>query len=150
MPLTLAIIQGFRVEVADETFILPLDAVVECLELPARGGGGRQRASASPTCAARRSPGCGSGSQFGLDGEPPAAGERGRRPERHETAGVVGGRLLGESQTVIKPLGSMFKNIPGVAGSSILGNGRVALILDVPGLLRETLKRAAARDAAAA
>ena len=38
--------------------------------------------------------------------------------------------------------------LPGVAGSSILGNGRVALILDVPGLLRETLRRAA-RDAAA-
>jgi two-component system chemotaxis sensor kinase CheA len=51
---------------------------------------------------------------------------------------------------VIKPLGAMFKGIPGVAGSSILGNGRVALILDVAGLLRETLRRAAAREAAAA
>jgi two-component system chemotaxis sensor kinase CheA len=51
---------------------------------------------------------------------------------------------------VIKPLGSMFKAIPGVAGSSILGNGRVALILDVAGILRETLRRVASGDAAAA
>ena len=56
--------------------------------------------------------------------------------------------LQGESSTVIKPLGAMFKGLPGVAGSSILGNGRVALILDVPGILRETLRRAA-RDSAA-
>jgi len=64
-------------------------------------------------------------------------------------AGIAVDALHGESSTVIKPLGTMFKGLPGVAGSSILGNGRVALILDVPGLLRETLRRAS-RDAAAA
>jgi len=37
---------------------------------------------------------------------------------------------------VIKPLGSYFSEVPGVAGSSILGNGRVALILDTPTILR--------------
>jgi two-component system chemotaxis sensor kinase CheA len=88
---------------------------------------------------------------FGLDG---------KRPERENVvvvqhgamaAGIVVDELHGESSTVIKPLGSMFKQIPGVAGSSILGNGRVALILDVAGILRDTLRRvAAARDAAAA
>jgi two-component system, chemotaxis family, sensor kinase CheA len=66
-----------------------------------------------------------------------------------QTAGVAVDELHGESSTVIKPLGGMFRGIPGVAGSSILGNGRVALILDVAGLLRDTLKRYAAHAAAA-
>jgi chemotaxis protein histidine kinase CheA len=48
--------------------------------------------------------------------------------------------LFGESQTVIKPLGRVLGELPGVAGSAILGNGRVALILDVDGLLREALR----------
>ena len=83
----------------------------------------------------------------------------GARPDREngvvvqhgaQAAGIVVDELHGESSTVIKPLGSMFKQIPGVAGSSILGNGRVALILDVAGILRETLRRVAARDAAVA
>jgi two-component system chemotaxis sensor kinase CheA len=146
VPLTLAIIQGFRVEVGEETFILPLDMVVECLQLPLAESDGKNglgvtnvRGKPLPWLRLR--------TQFGV---------RGERPEREnvvivqngsDSAGVVVDRLVGESQTVIKPLGTMFKGIPGISGSSILGNGRVALILDVPGLLRETLKRAAAEAA---
>jgi two-component system chemotaxis sensor kinase CheA len=149
VPLTLAIIQGFKVAIGDEVYILPLDAVVECLELPSR------ETEAGTTCGIinlrdRPLPYLRLRDHFGLGGE---------RPERenvvvvqhgNQSAGVVVDALHGESSTVIKPLGSMFKGIPGVAGSSILGNGRVALILDVAGLLRETLRRAAAREAAAA
>jgi two-component system chemotaxis sensor kinase CheA len=146
VPLTLAIIQGFRVEVGDETFILPLDSVVECLALPlseadARNGVGVTNLRGTPLPWLRLR------TQFKLDGVNPERENVVVVQNGNETAGVVVDRLVGESQTVIKPLGSMFKNIPGVSGSSILGNGRVALILDVPGLLRETLKRAAA-DAA--
>jgi two-component system chemotaxis sensor kinase CheA len=49
--------------------------------------------------------------------------------------GLVVDRLLGEHQTVIKPLGQVFQHIRGLAGSTILGSGEVALILDVPALL---------------
>jgi two-component system chemotaxis sensor kinase CheA len=143
VPLTLAIIQGFRVEVANETFILPLDSVVECIQLPL-GDGEAQNGLGVVNVRGKPLPWLRLRTQFKL---------KGLHPEREnivivqngmDSAGVVVDRLIGESQTVIKPLGSMFKNIPGVSGSSILGNGRVALILDVPGLLRETLKRAAA------
>jgi two-component system chemotaxis sensor kinase CheA len=48
--------------------------------------------------------------------------------------------LFGESQAVIKPLGTLFSGIPGIAGSTILGSGRVALILDVEGLMRRVLE----------
>jgi two-component system chemotaxis sensor kinase CheA len=143
VPLTLAIIQGFRVEVEEETFILPLDAVIECLTLPAeeaRGGEGfgvtNLRGTPLPWLRLR--------AQFAVAGRIPERENVVVVQNGNETAGIVVDRLVGESQTVIKPLGTMFKNVPGVSGSSILGNGRVALILDVPGLLRETLKRAAA------
>ena len=49
-------------------------------------------------------------------------------------------RLIGESQTVIKPLGGVLGSVPGLSGSAILGSGRVALILEVDTLLREALK----------
>jgi len=143
VPLTLAIIQGFRVEVGSETFILPLDSVVECLTLPQEEAEGRDglgvtnlRGTPLPWLRLRH--------QFSVAGEVPERENIVVVQNGNDSAGIVVDQLVGESQTVIKPLGSMFKNIPGVSGSSILGNGRVALILDVPGLLRETLKRAAA------
>ena len=49
--------------------------------------------------------------------------------------GLIVDRLHGEHQTVIKPLGQVFQHIRGLAGSTILGSGEVALILDVPALL---------------
>ena len=55
-------------------------------------------------------------------------------------------RSSAESQVVIKPLGALFRGVCGVAGSAILGDGRAALILDVPKLLKQVLnERAAAR-----
>jgi chemotaxis protein histidine kinase CheA len=59
---------------------------------------------------------------------------------QEQRVGLVVDRLFGESQTVIKPLGRVLGELPGVSGSAILGNGRVALILDVEGLLREALR----------
>ena len=48
--------------------------------------------------------------------------------------GVMVDLLLGQHQTVIKPLGRMFRSLRGMSGSSILGSGEVALILDVNSL----------------
>jgi len=53
-------------------------------------------------------------------------------------AGIVVDELLGELQAVIKPLSRLFRQLRGVAGSTILGSGRVALILDVPGLIERS------------
>jgi len=59
-------------------------------------------------------------------------------------AGLVVDELHGSSQAVIKPLGDYFEDVPGIAGSSILGNGRVALILDTPTILRNIETRSEA------
>ena len=138
LPLSLAIVPGFAVRAAGETFILPLDGVHECLELPKGelrgpdGSGVLSLRGQALACRRLRQ-------QFEL---PEAAPPReyvvvvehgGRR------LGLVVDELLGENQAVLKPLGRLFRNVAGLAGSAILGSGRVALMLDLPGLFREAL-----------
>jgi two-component system chemotaxis sensor kinase CheA len=48
--------------------------------------------------------------------------------------------LRGGMQTVVKPLGRAFRAVPGIAGSTVLGDGRIGLILDVPSLLRGVMQ----------
>jgi two-component system chemotaxis sensor kinase CheA len=136
LPLTLAIIAGFGVGVADETFVIPLDAVTECLELPAEDcphldgrGVANLRGETLPYLRLR--------DLFGMGGERPGREQIVVLRQVGGAVGLVVDHLYGETQTVIKPLGKLFRGLPGVAGSAILGNGRVALILDVPTLLRE-------------
>jgi two-component system chemotaxis sensor kinase CheA len=136
LPLTLAIIEGFGVGVGDETYVIPVDQVIECVELPkedhetARKDGVLQlRNEPLPFIHLK--------DHFGVPGE------RGARQSvvvvQHEAsrAGLAVNELYGATQTVIKPLPAVFKDVPGVSGSAILGNGRVALILDVPALFRD-------------
>jgi two-component system chemotaxis sensor kinase CheA len=59
-------------------------------------------------------------------------------------AGVVVDALHGATQAVVKPLGRTFDGLAGFSGSTILGSGRVGLILDVPTLLRQAVERAPA------
>jgi two-component system chemotaxis sensor kinase CheA len=138
LPLTLAIIDGFAVAAGDETYIVPTEAVIECQELPRASGGGSAartvvnlRGEALPCVRLRH--------HFGRPGG--SSGRENVLVVRHERgqAGLIVDALLGERQTVIKPLGPLFRALAGIAGSAILGSGRVALILDVAGLLRETL-----------
>jgi two-component system chemotaxis sensor kinase CheA len=139
LPLTLAIINGFQVAVGATSFVLPLDTVEECIELGPENGHNFTdlRGQALPFVRLRDLVGT---------NEPPS-----RRPSivvvRNgvERAGIVVDGLLGELQTVIKPLGRMFRKVEYVSGSSILGNGEVALVLDVAGLLRHAVRLEAAR-----
>ncbi len=134
LPLTLAIIDGFLIGVGASKFIFPLDAVVEVIEnrptvsrLDERGRGFVElRGQVLPVVSLR--------ALYALESEAPertsvvvlSAG--GRR------YGVMVDQLLGQHQTVIKPLGRMFRSLRGMSGSSILGNGEVALIFDVNSL----------------
>ncbi len=138
LPLTLAIIDGFGVGVGDETYVLPLHAVIECIEMPVteqqRGGVGIIDLRGAPLPYVRLR------DWFGLTSP---------RPRRENIvvvevdrvkAGLAVDALYGARQTVIKPLGDKFKEVRGIAGSTILGNGLVALILDVPGLMRAVMR----------
>ena len=137
LPLTLAIIRGFSVGVGDDTYVVPLDSVVECLEFPpAAGRAGRGvlslRGRPLPYLRLR--------DHFRCAGEAPERENVLVLRYYDQQVCLVVDRLLGESQTVIKPLGRVLGDVPGLSGSAILGSGRVALILEVDTLLREALK----------
>ena len=59
----------------------------------------------------------------------------------NQRIGCVVDQLIGQEEVVIKPLGKMLQGTPGMSGATITGDGRIALILDVPGLLKDNGQR---------
>jgi two-component system chemotaxis sensor kinase CheA len=140
LPLTLAIIDGFLVGVGQASYVVPLDMVQECLELTEEDRQATRernylnlRGTVLPLVYLRE--------QFN------AGGRSGRRENvvvvrcGGQKAGLVVDELQGEFQTVIKPLGKLFSGLRGISGSTILGSGAVALILDVPTLVQQILQQ---------
>jgi two-component system chemotaxis sensor kinase CheA len=134
LPLTLAIIDGFSVRAGSDIFIVPQQYVVECMELRTdRSNAGSSgilnlRGNALPYIRLREVFGCSSATPARENVLVVKIGEF--------EAGIAVDQLLGGMQAVIKPLGKVFRGISGIAGSTILGDGRVGLIVDVPGLLQ--------------
>jgi two-component system chemotaxis sensor kinase CheA len=137
LPLTLAIIDGFAVAVAGETYVIPMGAVSECLALPDHERSPRPsgilnlRGQALPYLRLR--------DHFGLPWSEHARESVVVTEHEGGALGLVVDALHGESQAVIKPLGRLLGNVPGISGCTILGNGRVALILDLPALWRKAV-----------
>jgi two-component system chemotaxis sensor kinase CheA len=134
LPLTLAIIDGFLVGVGKSKFIFPLESVVEVIEV---------RSSVSTPDAQGRSvvelrghvlPVLNMRTLYGLEPTEPNRISVVVIKSGSYSYGVMVDVLLGQHQTVIKPLGRMFRSLRGMSGSSILGSGEVALILDVNSL----------------
>ncbi|MEW6203774.1 MAG: chemotaxis protein CheA [Pseudomonadota bacterium] len=136
LPLTLAIIDGFQIAVGQSVYVIPLAYVRECVELTGQGSNSDAvdlsydlRGEYLPCLRLRK-----------------VFGETSEKPKRENIivvshggmkVGIVADRLLGESQTVIKPLGGLFEGNPAVSGGTIMGNGEVALIVDIPKLVGE-------------
>jgi two-component system, chemotaxis family, sensor kinase CheA len=146
LPLTLAIVEGLSARIGSETYIVPLGSIIESVQL---------------TCAsASLLPGCEEVFPFRGDYLPVLRlhnlfGVEPRSRLLHEGLIVVAegeGRriglfvddLLGQQQVVIKSLQTNYRRVPGVSGATILGDGSVALILDLPGIIRATSNRQAA------
>lgn len=133
LPLTLAIIDGFLVRVGRASYVIPLDMVHECVELECDTEDQRSksyinlRGDALPFLRLR--------SMFDQEDFAPARENIVVVRYGTQQAGLVVDELLGEFQTVIKPLGKVFQYLRGVSGSTILGSGEVAVILDVPVLI---------------
>jgi len=136
LPLTLAIIDGFLVGVGSSSFVIPLDLVVECIELSdedRRAANERSyiqlRGQVLPYMRLR--------DMFDVKGNTVRRENVVVVQYGEARAGLVVDTLQGEFQTVIKPLGRIFSHINGIGGSTILGSGEVALILDVPRLVQQ-------------
>ena len=135
LPLTLAIIDGLLVRIGESRYVLPLAAIEECVELPAEDEG--------------RSRGC---SFLNIRGElVPFLRLRElfaakTPPDRYQKvvvvaagdlkAGLVVDQVIGNHQTVIKSLSKLHAGIEMFSGATILGDGAVALILDIPHLVQ--------------
>lgn len=149
LPLTLAIINGFLIGVGDSAFVVPLDMVFECIELNGISGSDNTeqgyinlRGEVLPLIKLRE--------LFDIEGN------TGKRQNivvvqyAGNKAGIVVDQLMGEFQTVIKPLGKIFSHVQAVSGFTVLGSGKVALIIDVPGLIHKiTSKRSSFTPTAA-
>ncbi|MET0378557.1 MAG: chemotaxis protein CheA [Spongiibacteraceae bacterium] len=134
LPLTLAIIDGFRVQVNDSDFVIPLEMIKECLDLKREDMHHELihlRGESIPIVNLR--------DLFRLNGTPPTRESLVVVQFGHTRAGIVVDRLVGELQAVIKPLGQLFRHTRAVSGSTILGNGDVALLLDVQQVLNRAV-----------
>jgi len=138
LPLTLAILDGLTVRVAEETYVFPLASVLESFQT--RGTdvqtvkGDREvislRGEFIPVVRLQRLLAVGSGQEASDRTLLVLVESEGRR------AAMAVDELLGQQQVVIKSLETHYRRVEGISGATILGDGRVALILDVPGLMR--------------
>uniref|UniRef100_I2PYH6 Chemotaxis protein CheA n=1 Tax=Desulfovibrio sp. U5L TaxID=596152 RepID=I2PYH6_9BACT len=137
LPVSLAIIDCLEVRVAGETYYLHLDYVEECLELPPatalRQGRGimELRGSAMPLVCLRHF--------FDLGRDAPSGSHVVTVRRDEGRAGIVVDAVVGRKQAVLKHLGRALGKVPGVLGGTVTEAGDMALVVDVPGLLRAAL-----------
>ncbi len=137
IPLTLAIIDGLLVEVGGAFFVVPLANISECIELERRAETPSHklinvRGELVPCITLRQ--------RFGLAGEAPAIEQVIVAETRTGKYGFIVDRVIGDHNTVIKKLGDLYRNVEEVSGATILGDGRVALILDVDKIAAAALR----------
>lgn len=132
IPLTLAIVEGMLVEIAGEKYVIPLANVDECIEFLPED----DRIDADNLCSHITSRGVfipciQMRNYFNIQEPLPAEQKVVVVNDQNAKIGIVVDKVIGNHQTVIKPIGKLYKNIAGFSGSTILGDGSVALILDI-------------------
>jgi two-component system chemotaxis sensor kinase CheA len=134
VPIDVTLVDGLEVEAGGERFVVPRDAVVACVDLPATK-------ASSPRglvdVEGRATPFFHLGSLLGAASRG-AERELGVVVESFDRRLAVGvDRMIGETRTVVKPLGPVFRAARCVSGCALLGSGRLALVLHVDGLFAE-------------
>ncbi|MFC5702496.1 chemotaxis protein CheA [Cohnella faecalis] len=137
LPLTLAIITGLLTEVGDQTFILPMSNVSEIVRIDPKA---IARVNGVPVLTLRGQviPITWLHDQFGLSRQ---AGSRKQIPivvigRADKRMALAVDRLVGNQDVVIKSLGGYIGQVEGIAGATILGSGKVALILEIGGIMK--------------
>ncbi|WP_394222885.1 chemotaxis protein CheA [Alteromonas gracilis] len=138
LPLTLAIIDGLMVNVANEIFIIPLSTIEECVEInqpkSRREDGAllvKTRGELVPAISLR--------SHFSIRGDFPPYPQCVIVNSTESRFGIMVDSVIGQHQTVIKSLGKLYHNVRGLMGSTILGNGDVAMIIDTTQLFEDVI-----------
>jgi two-component system chemotaxis sensor kinase CheA len=134
LPLTLAVLDGMVVTVGSETLVVPLTAIIETLqpkEADVHGFGGGTRVIAIRD---QFVPLADVGRELGYRAQaadPKSGVALLVESEGHARSALLVDAILGQRQVVIKSLEANYRHVPGIAAATILGDGRVALILDV-------------------
>lgn len=139
IPLTLAIIEGLLVGVAQERYVLPLSLVEECIELPRMDA---NRASTKRTVEVRGElvPFVRLSEWFELESSNSDIEQVVLVKVGESRFGFVVDEVIGQHQTVIKALGKVYEGVQGISGATILGDGSVALIIEAAKLI-ESLRQ---------
>jgi two-component system chemotaxis sensor kinase CheA len=134
LPLTLAIIEGLLVQVAENRFILPMCSVTENVELP---GHERKTKNGRNVFSVRGNllPYVDLRALFQIAGDSPEIERIVIVKHEEQRVGFVVDRVLGTHQTVLQPLGRFLRNVTVASGSTIMGDGGVALILDIASII---------------
>lgn len=136
LPLTLAIIDGFEVSVADTHFVVPLNMVQECIEFSKSDQAEQAEKRDYFNLRGEVLPFVRLSELFRLEENTDARRENIVVVQYGtQRAGLIVDALHGELQAVIKPLHAVVKSAKGLSGSTILGSGDVGFILDVPQLI---------------
>ena len=139
LPLSLAVSDGFLVQSGNTKYIIPLDMIQECIELDAHY---KKEMDGNEFINLRDS-------MLPLLDVRTYFDEEKSQSERENVVvvrygdykiGMMVDELFGEFQTVIKPLGEVFSNVPGISGGTILGSGEIALIFDIPKLMEHKIR----------
>ncbi len=130
IPLTLAIIDGLLIRVGDGRYVIPLGVVEECIELSLEEDL-RSRGRSFITLRDRLVPFVRLREMFATGTKPSVHQKIVIIATGTERVGLVVDQIIGSHQTVIKPMSAVHCNVPTFAGATILGDGGVALILDV-------------------
>lgn len=131
IPLTLAIIDGLLVRLGNELYVIPLSVVDGCVEIKRDELQSQQKNRSIVTYRQRVLPYVALRDLFKVSGEKPVIEQIVVVNAMDTPIGFVVDQVIGDYQTVIKPLGLLFKKNDGISGATILGDGTVALIVDV-------------------
>jgi len=137
LPLTLAIIGGLLVESEKAKYVLPLSAIEQCVEL-SREDAARAHGRNVLNIRGKLVPYIPLRERFNIPGNPPDIEQVIVNEVDGQRIGIVVDRVIGEHQIVIKTMSRLYRNIENISGATILGDGTVALIIDVPKLISET------------
>mgnify|MGYP001251453861 CR=1 FL=1 len=134
LPLTLAIVEGLLIRIGDERYSIPLAAVEECVELPQSADAGSKRRSFL-NIRGSLVPFLRLHDLFGLETPPDEHQKVVIVSSGNTRVGLVVDQILGNQQTVIKQLSKLHASLKTFSGATILGDGTVALILDIMNLV---------------
>ena len=136
LPLTLAIIEGLLVKISGEHFVIPLSNVEECVELT-RGDIAKAHGRRVANIRGQFIPYIRLRERFMINGGTPDVEYIVITENDGVKVGLVVDHIIGEHQTVLKSLNRFYKNIREISGATILGDGRVALVIDVHKIIGE-------------